>query len=510
MPNVDVSLYLVTDSSVLPEGKTLAQSVREAIQGGATIVQLREKKLIAKDFLARAREIHAVCKEFNVPFIINDRIDIALACGAEGVHIGQEDIPLADARKLLGPGKIIGITTKTVEQALQAVEGGADYIAPGVVFPTTTKDNAIYLGPSGVGQVVAAVRAVNTKIPIVTIGGINADNVAGMLQDVERESGGFRLSGVAVVSAIMKHSNTEEVTASLKGKLDGLLNTHTAKDELIERVVAALERVRIKKPFVHSITNAIVQEMTANIILHIGGSPIMAHSVEEVHEVGQHIDALILNMGTLDTFRIASFHKAATKANERNTPIVLDPIGCGFTTFRRNAVAELLDAHKIAIIKGNAGEIGYLYGTLEASSRGADSVGELNDPATVARQVAKQYGTVVCITGVKDYISDGETVLCCENGNSHLGLLTGTGCSATALIGCFAGAAEGNYLIAAASGVVAMGIAAEMAVDLKNASGDNVVLGPASFRTALFDSIYRLDSAIIRDRARLYVKYLTA
>ncbi|KAJ3027511.1 UNVERIFIED_CONTAM: hypothetical protein HDU68_003699 [Siphonaria sp. JEL0065] len=502
---VDVSLYLVTDSSVLPEGKSLADSVREAIQGGATIVQLREKKLIAKDFLIKSREINAVCKQEKVPFIINDRIDIAMACDADGVHIGQEDIPLADARKLLGPNKIIGITTKTVEQALAAVEGGADYIAPGVVFPTTTKDNAIYLGPAGVAKVVAAVRAINTKIPIVTIGGINSENVVPMLQEVEKESGGYKLSGVAVVSAIMKHSNTKEVTANLRGKLTNLLNAHTEKNELVERVVSLLERVRSKKPFVHSITNNIVQEMTANIILHLGGSPIMAHSVDEVAEVGQHIDTLLLNMGTLDTFRIASFLKAAEQANERNTPIVLDPVGCGFTTMRRNAVAELLSKAKIAIVKGNAGEIGYLYGTLEASSRGADSVGALTDPAAVAKHVAQKYNTVVCITGVKDYVSDGNIVLCCENGNSHLGLLTGTGCSTTALIGCFAGVAEGDYLLAAAAGCVAMGVAAEVALTLKSRSGDGVVYGPASFRTALFDSIYGLDASTIREHARVHL-----
>ncbi|KAI9342945.1 thiamine monophosphate synthase/TENI-domain-containing protein [Obelidium mucronatum] len=488
---VDVSLYLVTDSSVLPAGKTLADSVREAIHGGASIVQLREKKLIARDFLATARIINSVCKEENVPFIINDRIDIALACGADGVHIGQEDIPLADARRLLGPNKIIGVTTKSVDQALAAVEGGADYIAPGVVFPTTTKDNAIFLGPAGVAKVVAAVRAINTKIPIVTIGGINSGNVVQMLHDVERESGGFKLSGVAVVSAIMKHSNAKEVASELKEKLANQLYAHTEKDELVERLISLLEKVRTKKPFVHSITNNIVQEMTANIILHLGGAPIMAHSIDEVREVGQHIDALILNMGTLDTLRIASFHEAAKAANEINTPIVLDPVGCGFTSLRRKAVSELLETSKFAVIKGNAGEIGYLYGSLEASSRGADSVGSCQKI---------QHGRLY-----HGYVSDGNVVVCCENGNSQLGLLTGTGCSTTALIGCFAGVAEGDYLFAAVAGCVAMGVAAEMAVNLKTDGGGSVVLGPASFRTALFDSIYHLDAITLREYAKAFL-----
>ncbi|KAJ3073886.1 hypothetical protein HDU98_000413 [Podochytrium sp. JEL0797] len=504
---VDVSLYLVTDSSALPAGKTLASSVSESLQGGATIVQLREKNLTAKSFLASAREIHTLCQSAHVPFIINDRIDVALAMGADGVHIGQDDVPIAEARRLLGSSKIIGVTVKTVEQAIAAVEGGADYIAPGVVFPTTTKDNAIYLGPEGVATIVAAVRAINTRIPIVTIGGIHSENVVAMLKHVEESSGGFKLSGVAVVSAIMKRTNAEEATSELKQKLVGCLNTHTEKeDEWVEKVVSALARVRANKPFVHSITNNIVQEMTANIILHLGGSPVMAHSVDEVEEVGQHIDALVLNMGTFDKDRIPSFLKAAATANTRNVPIVLDPVGCGFTSLRRAAVSNLLATSTVSILKGNAGEIGYLYGTLEASSRGADSVGGLTDPAAVVKAVAQKYNTVVCITGATDYISDGKVVVCCENGNAQLGLLTGTGCSTTALMGCFAGVAEEGYLVAAVAGVVVMGVAAQVAVEMKTKAGDSVVMGPASFRTALFDAIYNLDAAAIRERARIHVQ----
>ncbi|KAJ3240292.1 hypothetical protein HDU81_004207 [Chytriomyces hyalinus] len=506
MPTVDVSLYLVTERSFLPPGKSVQDSVREAIAGGVSIVQLREKTATGREFLRLARELRDICAEAGVPFIVNDRIDVAMAVDADGVHIGQEDIPLKDARRLLGPNKIIGVTVKTIEQALAAVDGGADYIAPGVVFPTTTKDNAVYLGPSGVGEIIATVRQHSAIIPIVTIGGINSENVFQMLQEVEQASGGHKLSGVAVVSAIMKHQDAKRAAQNLKSRLvDNVVKltgiSALANSDLVQRVVSLLDRVREKKPFVHSITNNVVFEMTANIILHLGGSPIMAHSIDEVEEVGNSIDSLILNMGTLDKFRIASFHKAAQKANSRNVPITLDPIGCGFTSLRRQAVAQLLSSTKISIIKGNAGEIGFLSGSMETSSRGADSVGKLTDPATVAMTVAKKYNTTVCITGAVDYVSDGTRVVRCENGNSYLGLLTGTGCSTTALIASFAGVAEGDYVAASVAGCTVMGVAAEMAAVKCGAGGE--AFGPATFRTALFDAVYLLTAKDVQKYAHI-------
>ncbi|MBO4619213.1 MAG: thiamine phosphate synthase [Victivallales bacterium] len=180
-------LYAITDRHWL-NGRTLASQVREVLEGGATMVQLREKSLSDAEFLAEAREIKGVCDAFGIPLIINDRVAIARDVGA-GVHLGQSDMGLLEARKLLGPKAIIGVSCKTVALAHEAEANGADYLGVGAVFPTSTKSDARELPRETLVEICHAV-----KIPVVAIGGITLQNV--------QELVGTGIAGIAVISAL--------------------------------------------------------------------------------------------------------------------------------------------------------------------------------------------------------------------------------------------------------------------------------------------------------------------
>lgn len=191
-PN-DLLLYAVTDSTMNRKwGRSIAEAVKAAVEGGATIVQLREKDAETRDFLEAAKECIKICHSYGVPLLINDRIDVALACDADGVHVGQSDMPASLVRTLLGPEKIIGVSCKTPEQAKQALIDGADYIGCGGVYPTNTKANNRTIGLEGLKEVSQV-----SKLPVVAIGGIGLSNARAVM-----EIGVPNLKGVAVVSAL--------------------------------------------------------------------------------------------------------------------------------------------------------------------------------------------------------------------------------------------------------------------------------------------------------------------
>ena len=190
MRKIDVSLYLVTDRA-LSRGRKTAAIVREAVAGGVTCVQLREKNCSTREFLEEARAAQAALRGTGVPLIVNDRVDVALAIGADGVHLGQQDMPIADARRLGPPGWIIGVSAESVADAVRAERDGADYVGVSPVFATPTKaDHAAPLGLDGLRRLRAAV-----KLPLVAIGGIHAGNA--------RETVRAGADGLAVVSAIV-------------------------------------------------------------------------------------------------------------------------------------------------------------------------------------------------------------------------------------------------------------------------------------------------------------------
>ncbi len=193
--DLDMSLYFITDSTGLSEGEFL-KKVEKALKGGVTLVQIREKEKSTREYIDLARKVHRICKSFNVPLIIDDRVDVALVIDAEGVHLGQSDMPIYIARTLMGEGKIIGATAKTVSQAIEAYNWGADYLGVGAIYPTVTKVKTIITSVETLNDICRSV-----PIPVNAIGGLTKDNL-GILK-------GTQISGICVVSAIMKAENPE-------------------------------------------------------------------------------------------------------------------------------------------------------------------------------------------------------------------------------------------------------------------------------------------------------------
>ena len=202
MKKFNPTLYFITDSTCVTENRFLPV-VEAACRGGATIVQLREKDRSTREYLDLARSTHEITAKYGIPLIIDDRVDVAMAIGAEGVHVGQSDMPACDARRILGPEKIIGVTAKTVPQAIEAYEQGADYLGCGAIYPTTTHVKTVITPVETLKDVEKAV-----PIPVNAIGGLNKDNIF-----VLKGSG---IAGICVVSAIMKAADPELATRELK------------------------------------------------------------------------------------------------------------------------------------------------------------------------------------------------------------------------------------------------------------------------------------------------------
>lgn len=202
MEAIDTSLYLVTDSTGYTEAEFL-QRTEAALQGGVTLLQLREKEKTTRQYIALAEKVHTLASTYNVPLIIDDRVDVALAVDAEGVHVGQSDMPVSMARKLMGAGKIVGATAKTVIQAKEAWEQGADYLGVGAIYPTTTKVKTVLTSTDTLRNICHAV-----PIPVNAIGGLNKDNI-GILA-------GIPIAGICVVSAIMKAENPKTAAQQLR------------------------------------------------------------------------------------------------------------------------------------------------------------------------------------------------------------------------------------------------------------------------------------------------------
>ncbi len=200
--NIDYTLYLVTDRELMST-ETLEEAVEDAIKGGCTLVQLREKTASSLEFYENALKVKAVTDKYNIPLIINDRVDIALAIDADGIHVGQEDLPAQTVRRIMGEGKILGVSANSVESAIKAQKDGADYIGVGAVYSTNTKTDAGVI----TRERLLAVRQAVT-VPIVAIGGINLQNAA-LLKDTG-------INGIAVVSAIIAQKDIEAAAKALK------------------------------------------------------------------------------------------------------------------------------------------------------------------------------------------------------------------------------------------------------------------------------------------------------
>jgi len=203
-------LYAVTDRHWLKEGEGLEVPVEKALKGGATLLQLREKELDEESFEAEALVLHRLCIQYKVPFIINDNVQLAVKINAEGVHVGQEDMEASEARRLIGPGRILGVSAQTVEEAIRAEKAGADYLGVGAVFPTGSKDDAVEVSKEVLRDICNAV-----SIPVVAIGGITIDNMA--------ELGKTGICGISVISAIFGTEDAEKASKALKERAESFL-----------------------------------------------------------------------------------------------------------------------------------------------------------------------------------------------------------------------------------------------------------------------------------------------
>lgn len=206
MNNLDLSLYLVTDKS--DDVEKFLKTIEEGIKGGVSVVQIREKTADTLDFYNLSLKVKEITKKYNVPLIINDRVDVALAIDADGVHVGQSDMPCEVTRKLVGPDKIVGVSAATIEEAKKAEKDGADYIGTGAVFPTATKDDAPKITKKDLKEIADSIN-----IPVVAIGGINLDN-ASQLTDTG-------IKGLSVVSAIMSSDNPKKSAEKLLDIFNG-------------------------------------------------------------------------------------------------------------------------------------------------------------------------------------------------------------------------------------------------------------------------------------------------
>lgn len=202
MKHLDTSLYFITDSTGLSEEEFLRRT-EEALRGGVTLLQLREKNRTTREYMSLAERVHGLTRRYGVPLLIDDRLDVAMAVDAEGVHLGQSDLPIHVARRILGADKIVGATAKTVPQAREAYEQGADYLGVGAIYPTTTKVKTVLISTDTLRDICAAV-----PIPVNAIGGLNKTNIDVLC--------GIPIAGICVVSAIMKADDPRQAAIDLR------------------------------------------------------------------------------------------------------------------------------------------------------------------------------------------------------------------------------------------------------------------------------------------------------
>ena len=257
---------------------------------------------------------------------------------------------------------------------------------------------------------------------------------------------------------------------------------------------ATLRGLRKRKPLVHQITNYVVMNETANATLALGALPVMAHAREEVPEMVRLAGALVLNIGTLSPHWIEAMLIAGREANRIGVPVVLDPVGAGATTYRTETAKRLLAEIDVAVLRGNQGEVATLVG-VDAEVRGVESIEVGGEPADLARAAAANLGLIASVTGAVDHVSDGRQTVSVANGHPLLAAVTGTGCMASAVTGCFVAVKRDDPLAAAAEALVAFGVAGEDAArDAK---------GPGTFHVNLYDALAALEPDDLDARARV-------
>ncbi|CEH15318.1 hydroxyethylthiazole kinase [Ceraceosorus bombacis] len=532
----DYSLYLVTSRQLLPPGVDFYDSLRASLKGGVTLVQIREKHADNGELLEIAQKSLKICDEFNVPLLINDNLAVALALPERvGLHIGQEDFPVAKARALLGPKRLLGISVHTVEQAAAARTSGANYAGVGAVYGTLSKANVTedkVLGPRRAAHVIEALQG----FPSVLIGGINQRTAARALFGAAGPA--YAPAGIAVISAIVARQDAQEAARELKCIVNAFLSARSSAqkpitsafglgasrsqlkvESLVSRSGELLRALREgSPPLIQTLTSHVSSTLSANVTLALSASPIMSHQDAEADDLGNVTGAVVLNIGTIGEEARRGMRAVGSAANRGGKPVVLDPVGVGASAFRRQAVNEIMDHTQITLLKGNAAELGAIAGLTEVQSRGVDSgSGTLRDARGLVLSLARRERCLVLLTGKTDYLSDGEVVITCSNGHALLGAITGSGCAlgvavATGLAAaCLASqgsevkgagssivkAQPDDLLAGALFGILSMTIASELAAARPE------VRGPGTFIPALLDELSLMTPETFAQRAKV-------
>ncbi|KAF8928872.1 hypothetical protein BGZ58_009321, partial [Dissophora ornata] len=425
----------------------------------------------------------------------------AVAIDAEGAHVGQDDISCTDARNILGPNKILGISTGTPEEAQKALADGADYIGIGTCFMTQTKSIKRTLGPIGVRAILEVLPA-NNPLKTVVIGGIKQENTSRVISHSAGANGRI-LDGIAVVTGIVSANDAKKASEELLKEyrtgydiatkhVQRQLQDQACVEDVIKGFPQLLTTLREKSPLTHHISNFVVMNDTANATLALGGSPIMAPSAEEAKDLSMVVSSVVLNIGTLTESFVECMLEAGKYANAQSKPVVFDPVGAGATSLREATTCRILNNVHVDIIKGNAGEISTIAkiigcDTESIAMRGVDSIGSgFSNPAAVVQAVAKREKCVVAMTGKVDYVSDGVRTVAIENGHEYQGRITGSGCIIASSIASFAAVSPNDHFAAAVAGILAMNLAGE------HAAARDDVRGPGTFRAAFIDEMANL------------------
>lgn len=267
---------------------------------------------------------------------------------------------------------------------------------------------------------------------------------------------------------------------------------------ILQTIAANLQQLKQQRPLVHHLTNYVTVNDCANITLAIGASPVMADDAAEAAEMTAWAAALVLNIGTLNSRTIDSMLAAGQTARERNLPVIFDPVGVGATRLRTATAAQIIRQVRPSVIRGNMSEIKLIAG-LDVGIKGVDSVADDTDGERVAIELAQSLDCIVAITGKTDIIASPHHLARIENGHKMLAQITGSGCMATSLVGCYCGAGN-DWFIATAAGIMTMGIAGEIA-EATLAAGESV----GTFRVRLFDAIAGLEPELLIKRGRIDV-----
>ena len=406
--------------------------------------------------------------------VINDNIQVCLALPVRvGLHIGQGDVALVEARRQLGPHRLLGISAKTrahVEAARQLYTFPdqttvplADYVGTGAVYGTFSKAKladsdiiGVYGAAAALSGCVAPLKDAKTgkdcpEIKNVIIGGINRKTAKRAL--VGATGRDHRVDGIAVISDIYASDDPVQAAKELRE----LMNTYhrtidrpsagTSKMHWVGAstkpstdtrhllsLVSQLQTAHMDSdatpPLVQTITSHVSSTLSANVALALRASPIMSHQAEEADDLSRVTGGIVLNIGTIGPESREGMRAVGQASNNTGKPIVLDPVGMGASGFRKQVVHDLLAQTAITLIKGNAAELGCLADNIEVEARGVDAGrGVIANPVELVKGVAKKFGTLVLLSGKVDYLTDGERTLAVENGSPLLGRITGSGCA---------------------------------------------------------------------------------